>query len=611
MTKTIAPQPLHAPSARLKILFPILLALITIAAYSNSLSGEFVLDDKINITANPLIHSLIPTYRTLVGPPRNTLTGRPLATLVFALNYQLSGLNVFGYHVINLAIHLLAALTLWGIMRRTLELPKLRTTFGDASPWLATAIALLWAVHPLNTAAVSYISQRVESLMGLFYLLTLYCFIRGATENPAPNASVTAAGGSPRSSRWFMLSIIACALGMLTKETMASAPVFVLLYDRLLLSEPIAKRRWFYIGLAATWLPLAGLTLLQPHSDTVGFAFPNFSSLDNLKTQSHAIVLYLKLALWPQQLVAYYGHANENVAVLRTFPQYAPWAAIVLILLALTILAFAKRNPLALPGIWFFFILAPSSSIFAMPTEVIAEHRMYLPLIAVSVIVVLGVYLLIKSRRSAMMAAIVLTMVTATLAGATYQRNKTFHTLLAMWSDVAAKQPMNTDARTVLGAMLIHAGRIRDGLQQFDDELNFSSDKIYIHRIIAEEVMWYGMWSLAQQHLREAVALGTNNPTIYNNLAWTEATNPDATMRSGTLAVVHALRAIELSHQRFPSFLGTLAAAYAENGQYDLAVSTQEEANRLSPDGDPKLQRLALYRSGKAYREMADVPLPR
>ena len=105
---------------------------------------------------------------------------RPVVQFTLALNHSLGG-GVWGYHAFNLAIHLLAALTLFGIVRRTLTLPALAPRFARASTALAFCIALLWALHPLQTESVTYVIQRMESLMGLFYLLTLYCFIRAAS----------------------------------------------------------------------------------------------------------------------------------------------------------------------------------------------------------------------------------------------------------------------------------------------------------------------------------------------------------------------------------------------------------------------------------------------
>ena len=150
------------------------------------------------------------------------------------------------FHAGNLFIHLSAALVLFGIVRRTLSSPRLHERFGLAAPWLAAAVALLWVVHPLQTAAVTYVVQRVESLMGLFYLLTLYCAIR-------------AAEGS-RAGWWAAAAVASCAAGMATKESMVTAPVVVALWDWLFGARPDgqpSRVRWGLLGsLAATWVLL-------------------------------------------------------------------------------------------------------------------------------------------------------------------------------------------------------------------------------------------------------------------------------------------------------------------------------------------------------------------
>ncbi len=158
-----------------------LVVLAAVAAFSNSFTGPFVFDDLEAITDNPTIRQLWPIWKPLCPPSGGeTVSDRPVLNLSLAINYAVSGCDVRGYHVTNLAIHLLAALLLFGVLRRTLLLPLLADRWAPAATPLALAIALLWAVHPLQTESVTYIVQRAESLMGLFYLLTLYCSLRGA-----------------------------------------------------------------------------------------------------------------------------------------------------------------------------------------------------------------------------------------------------------------------------------------------------------------------------------------------------------------------------------------------------------------------------------------------
>ncbi len=152
-----------------------------LAAYSNSLRGPFVFDDLSSIVENPSIRSLWPIWPVFSPTGHgSTVQGRPLVNLSLAINYAVGGTdNVVGYHVVNMILHMLAGLTLFGVFRRTLVLPSMPDKVRHASTWLALGAALLWLVHPLQTSAVTYVIQRAGVMMGLFYLLTLYCFIRG------------------------------------------------------------------------------------------------------------------------------------------------------------------------------------------------------------------------------------------------------------------------------------------------------------------------------------------------------------------------------------------------------------------------------------------------
>ncbi len=158
----------------------IVIVVAGVTAYWNSFPGVFLFDDLYWV-GNPNIHQLWPPAHWL-HPEINagTVGGRPVVSLSLALNYAYGGTDVWGYHAVNLLIHILAALALFGLMRRTLLLPVLRPRFAAAATPIALATALIWTVHPLQTGAVMYIIQRNESLVCLFYLVTLYCVVRGA-----------------------------------------------------------------------------------------------------------------------------------------------------------------------------------------------------------------------------------------------------------------------------------------------------------------------------------------------------------------------------------------------------------------------------------------------
>ena len=169
-------------------------------AYGGGLSAPFVFDDRGTIIDNHTIEDL--GSRAVLSAPHETPTaGRPVANVSFALNYAFGGRDVRGYHAVNIAIHLLCGAVIFGIVRR-----------AQPSANSALAIAAIWTLHPLNSEAVNYVTQRTESLMALFYLLTLYCAVRA-------HQSKAARG------RWEVAAITACALGMGSKEAMATAPV--------------------------------------------------------------------------------------------------------------------------------------------------------------------------------------------------------------------------------------------------------------------------------------------------------------------------------------------------------------------------------------------------
>ncbi len=262
------------------------------SCYFNSLSAPFIFDDEVAVVANPAIRSISGAW----SQPRDTpLAGRPVAALTFAINFAASDVDPAAYRATNIAIHIACALVFFGLLRRTLLLPRLKSRFGGAATDLAFGAALLWAVHPLTTDAVTYITQRTESLMALCYLSTLYASLRSAER---------------RSPLWAVAAVAACAIGMGAKESMATAPLMVILYDRIFLFDSFraaAALRWrLYLGLMLTWLFLAFQLAAGPRAGSAGFSTA-VSVWTYLLNQSVMICRYLRLAAWPTDLAITYG----------------------------------------------------------------------------------------------------------------------------------------------------------------------------------------------------------------------------------------------------------------------------------------------------------------
>ena len=467
--------------------FPILLLLAILAAYHNTLHAPFIFDDTTAIRDNTTIRRLWPIGAVLMPPGYGiTVQGRPIINLSLAINYAISGLDVRGYHVLNLLVHLLTALTLFGIVRRTLRLPGLPEEFRRAADGLAAATALLWSLHPLQTESVTYLCQRAESIMGMFYLLTLYCVIRGATSiGPSRTRSVA----------WQIAAVAACGLGMASKEVAVTIPLIVLLYDRSFLSgslaEALRRRRPLYVGLAATWV-LAAILIIHAGSrgDSAGFGH-GVSVWQYARTQLWAIVHYLRLSFWPAPLILDYG--QENISDPR---RVLPSAAVLVLLLSATAVALRRRPRLGFLGAWFFVILAPSSSVVPVVTQAVAEHRMYLPLAAVMVLVVIAVYqtwLRATTTRQGrrpkpgrptdrgtpaawMVPCLLVIGGSVALGGATFVRNREYGSGLAIWQDVVNKCPGNARAVSNLGQEFQLRGQLVAAIRFFDQAVTLKPD---------------------------------------------------------------------------------------------------------------------------------------
>jgi tetratricopeptide (TPR) repeat protein len=413
-------------------------------AYANSGSGPFIFDDSHGILNNPSIRHLWPLTQSLVAPPDSGMAGRPVVNLTFAINYALGGLDVRGYHAVNLAIHLLAGLVLLGIVRRTAE----RCQPATDNTWLAGAVALLWVLHPLQTETVDFISERTEGLMGLFLLLTLYAAIRSFD--------------SPRPARWQWTAVAACGLGMGCKEVMVAAPLLVWLYDYMFVtgspSRSLRQRPQLYVGLALTWLMLpilmAGVTV---HAK-MGEGLDYFTPWEYAKMQCTILVHYLRLVFWPHPLVIDYDDWPRVASLWSIIPQ----GALIIGLLILSAWGTYRRRWWGFLGAWFFLILAPTSSFLPLATEVAAERRMYLPLAAVLVPVVVA---LGRSRK------LVVPVLAIGLGILTWQRNTDYRTAESIWRDTVAKRPNNGRALVNLAALLFESGDSAEAVQFYDRAL--------------------------------------------------------------------------------------------------------------------------------------------
>lgn len=568
-------------------------SLAVAAVYLNSLGVPFLFDDLGAVVRNESIRSV---SSVLTPPAQTTVSGRPVANATLALNRAMSGEAVWSYHATNLAIHVAAALVLFGLVRRTLKLPSWNGNYEGMALPLAVAVAALWALHPLQTESVTYVVQRVESLMGCFYLLTLYAFVR----------SVQAG----RPAGWKIISVAACALGMGTKEVMVSAPLLVLLYDRFFVAGSFREswrcRRLYYGSLAATWLLLAWLVAgTGGRSGTAGFG-AEISAADYFLTQCHAVLHYLRLVFWPAPLIFDYG--------VWTVSGFAAvwWQTVLLIALgAATLWGLWRRRAWSFPGAWFFATLAPSSSIVPVASQTMAEHRVYLALAAPVLLVVFTLANVAGARRMFWICVVL----AIGLGALTARRNADYRTPETIWADTVEKRPANPRAHQNLASAWIEAGRWQDALAASERAFALGADpKGNVHNLIGRSLVGLGRPAEALRFHEEALARNPGDFETLNargmalaaagrpeeaiesyeqalrlNSAHAEAHNNLANALAGVGRISEALLHYENAVQLRPDFLEARAnwgRALAEAGRPAEAIAQYESLIRIRADAE-------------------------
>jgi len=496
-------------------------------AYANALAGQFIFDDR-QILEKANLHHLWPLTDVIAG------SNRPVFDLSLAFNYAWSGTDPFGYHLFNVCVHVLSAILLFFLVRKTLVSPVVAPKLQEGATAIAWAIALLWELHPIQTGAVTYIVQRAESLMGLFFLAAFLC---------------TAIGYSAKKRIfWDTASIAFAVLSVATKEVGVMVPPLMVLYERAFhfgsFKELWQKRKGYYFFLFLIWLvPVYLLSTTETHNLSAGFAMPALGSFEYARSQPGVVLHYLRLLFWPVGLCLDYQWPVAN-----TPEEVLPPLFVIFMLLVSSLYLWKKKPALGFLGAWFFGILSITSSFFPIQ-DLAFEHRMYLPSIAVIAAVVLAVSFFFKNSYKAV--GIIL-LVAAVMGWLTHERNKVYRDPLTMWQDIVVKRPMNVRAKSDLGLQLALKGEFEaaeEYLQQavaavphFDKALNnlgllyyqkgeHQRSVIYFEAAIKSNPEYadaYGNLGLTlitmgrqkegTEYFRKAVALDPENADNFNNL---------------------------------------------------------------------------------------------
>lgn len=571
--------------------------------YGRSLDAPFICDDYHSVLINRSIKQLWPLVGQVEqpGPFRparySPTSGRPLVNLTFALNYQLGELNPRGYHIVNVVLHSLNVLLFALLALRVLQMPYFAGRFDGAAGPLAFSAALLWAVHPLVTEAVVYVTQRTELLVSFCYLATLYASLRFF---------------ETRAARWGVAAAVACWAGMASKEIMATAPVMVLMFDRTFFDRSLRGAwqisRLFYVGLFSSWLLLLCLNGTGPRSDAAGFHL-DVSAVDWWLTQSKVLLMYLRLALWPWPLAIHY-----EPPYLSSLGEAWPYVLPVALLVTIALLLLWRRSAVGYAMSFALAILAPTLLV-PIISEIAAERRMYLPLAALVTLAVgigfvaLRRWLPLKTAMVLVAGAASVMSIVAAFASAT--RLATYQDTQAIWEDVIAHYPQDATAQYNVGTGFLESGDPQKAIEYFRRaiEIRPSYAQAYLNLGAAYNALGRKDEAIAEfrrsvevdpsyapGHVKlGVVAMQENQPEVARRAfeAAIRSRSDNAEAHRGLADALLKLDKVELALHHAETALyfapddatahNTLGAALAQQQRFAEAVEHFEAAVRLDP----------------------------
>jgi len=471
----------------------ILLFQVLALAYAPSFRSPFIYDDMANIVLNEDFRADNPIKAILSGHPTSMqFDRRPVSGVISWLNYELTGLNVTAFRAVNLLIHWLCAGVLWTVVWQIAH-----RSSGRAPRLFATILVGIWALHPIHSSAVIYISQRMESLMTLNFLLSCTCLLLATPRRPA-------------SPWWLFASVWGGFLSLLSKENAAGLPLVLLAIDRWFVTGSWralwTMHKWYYFFIAVLWAIGLGWILTGPRvaewNDIEALAHP----WRYFQTECHVVFDYFRLLLWPSPLVF-----APVPRIAETWSDWLPFFVALSIFFGLIAWRARTRPWLWIPWLTILAVLAPTSSFIPVPLEPAFDYRMHLPSAgAMAFLLVAGYSFLTRlSIGESWMLGITLAAM-ATLAGATRVRAEAFGRPESIWADVVRKEPENIKAWYNLSAYLIGEKRLQEA--RFAAEAGHTTNRVFqlpwidaqYHQLLGLMAQTSGNWEDALSEFEKA-----------------------------------------------------------------------------------------------------------
>jgi tetratricopeptide (TPR) repeat protein len=563
----------------------LIISFVGVIAYSNTFYGEFHFDDFIRIVHNRSIQEPFNLISIWDYSPTHFIT-----YLSFALNYHIHQLHVFGYHVLNLAIHIGSALLSWWLVRLILAAPGMRRDeIARHRDLVALFVSLIFVSHPLQTQGVTYLVQRAASLATLFYLLSLSLYIKSWLSRE--KASCTWPG-----KLYYAGSLIAAVMAIFTKGIVVTLPLTILLVELYFLSMSF-RLNWkkiapFFIISLLLFVTLYFYDLPQWLKEET-----SISCKEYLLTQARVVVTYLKLLFVPLgQNLDYDFLVSKSV-----FQPATLFSSIVLTGLLIVAVKIRKTYKLISFGVlWFFVTLLPESSFMPL-NDVIFEHRLYLPMFGYCLFLAASIFYLFYTKKDVFI-KIALILIIGCYAILAYQRNAVWRTDVSLWDDVVRKSPKKARAYHNRGVAYQNEGRFNEALSDYN--LAIGIDPHYAEAYFHRGQIFQTKGSLDQ-------ALSDYNEAIESFPRFAEAYKDRALVYLTKGKTDQALSDLSKSLEILPGYAEALnyrGSIYENRGDLARALSDYSKAIKLDPHFVEALNHrgVVYFKQGDYNKAVAD-----
>jgi len=580
-------------SVHFKLLSIILISCLGIIIYSNTFHCSFHFDDQKSITDNAFIKNIADLQSIW-----NFLPRRFILYLSIALNYHFNQLNVFGYHLFNLCIHLISAILVWWLTLLTLSTPAIKgwalekntskkkslpkstkplpvlqqspDAIVDHAPIIALLTGLIFVSHPVQTEAVTYIVQRAASMATMFYIVTLCLYIK---------SRISVGAGSKTAPIYYTCALITAIIAMFTKETAITLPLMILLYEYYFLKTK-KEFNWGYcvpflltIFIIPTTMYFTE-SLEAQHLRGVGADSPaGISSWNYLLTQFRVIITYIRLIFLPFNQNLDYDYAiSKGIFELPTLLSFL----FLITILASTKFLFSKYRILSFSILWFFLALLPESSLLPIK-DVIFEHRLYLPLVGYCLFLVSGVYYLLGKKNITAM-IIILTTIVVGNSLLTYERNKVWKNDFTIWNDTIGKSPHKARPYNGRGLANLDQGKISQA--EFDFSRAIELDPAYADAYYNRGLLYAKQKKFAQANadLTKASSLSPDYAEAYYSRGLI-----DDKEGNFTAAILNYSKAIEQNSKYAENYYNR-GCDYLKEGDFTQSDSDFDKTIELNPN---------------------------